>query len=132
MLHYAQDVKGPITTLHMLGVILPILGLVIFPIIGSLLQGFVKWYHLAILYNIILPLLVFALGMNILTKRPTGYGDSKIADRVYHRAYDPFWICSFKYICRTNQSVPYVSASCFCYIYPFYYIFNLCNAISRH
>ncbi len=77
MLHYAQDTKGPITTLHMLGVILPILGLVVFPLVGSFLGGLVKWYHLAFLYNIILPVIVFALGMNILSKRATGHGESR-------------------------------------------------------
>ena len=95
MLHYAQDVKGPITTLHMLGVILPILGLVVFPLVGSFLQGLVKWYHLAFLYNIILPVMVFSLGMNILSKRPTGYGQSKVAERVYQKGFDPFWLCFF-------------------------------------
>ncbi len=95
MLHYAQDIKSPVTTLHMLGVILPILGLVIFPLIGTFLQGLVKWYHLAFLYNIILPILVFALGMNILSKRPTGYGESKIANKVYSDTFDPFWFCFF-------------------------------------
>src|SRR3989344_7729914 len=39
MLHYAQDMKTPITMLHMLGVILPILGLVIFPLLGSFIGG---------------------------------------------------------------------------------------------
>ncbi len=95
MLHYAQDLKGPITTLHMLGVILPILGLVIFPLIGSFLNGLVKWYHLALLYNIILPILVFYLGINILSKRPTGYGDSKVAKNVYKQSFNPFFICFF-------------------------------------
>ncbi len=95
MLHYAQDIKGPVTTLHMLGVILPILGLVIFPLVGSFLQGLVKWYHLAFLYNIILPVMVFFLGMNILSKRPTGYGESKIAERVYQKAFDPKFLCIF-------------------------------------
>lgn len=95
MLHYAQDIKGPVTTLHMLGVILPILGLVIFPLIGSFLQGLVKWYHLAFLYNIILPLGVYLLGMNILSKRPTGYGESKVSEKVYQQAFDPFWLCFF-------------------------------------
>ena len=93
MLHYAHDIKSPITTLHMLGVILPILGLVVFPLIGSFLQGLVKWYHLAFLYNIFLPLLVYFLGINILSKRPTGYGSSKTADSVYKKTISPFLIC---------------------------------------
>jgi len=79
MLHYAQNLKGPITMLHMLGVILPILGLVILPLVVSFMSG-VEWYHLAALYNITLPVLVYFLGKNILAKRPTGYGDTDIAE----------------------------------------------------
>lgn len=78
MLHYAHNLKSPITILYMLGIILPILGLVIFPLIGSFLSGLVKWWHLVILYNLILPAFVAILGNNILAKRPTGYGESDI------------------------------------------------------
>ncbi len=76
MLHYAQDVKSPITMLHMLGVILPILGLIILPLVGSFLG--VKWYHLALLYNLILPFVVYYFGYTILSKRPVGYSQSSI------------------------------------------------------
>tara|TARA_Y100000310_G_scaffold345485_1_gene465537 strand:- start:6328 stop:7638 length:1311 start_codon:yes stop_codon:yes gene_type:complete len=62
----------------MLGVILPVLGLVIFPLIGSFMGGAIAWYHLAILYNIVLPVTLLFLGNNILVKRPTGYGESEI------------------------------------------------------
>jgi len=79
MLHYAQNLKGPITMLHMLGVILPILGLVILPLMVSFM-GDVKWYHIATLYNVILPVVVYFMGKNILAKRPTGYGDTDIAE----------------------------------------------------
>jgi len=75
MLKYARELTSPVTMLHMLGVVLPILGLVIFPLLGSFMGGSIKWYHLAILYNILLPLLVFTLGSNILSKRPTGFGE---------------------------------------------------------
>ena len=78
MLHYAHGLQSPITILHMLGIILPILGLVIFPLIGSFLSGLIQWYHIFILYNLILPVLVFALGQNLLSKRPTGYGGEDI------------------------------------------------------
>ena len=82
MLHYAQGLKNPITTLHMLGIVLPILGLVIFPLIGSFLGGLVQWYHLAILYNLLLPSIVYFFGKNILSKRPTGYGQEASGYRV--------------------------------------------------
>lgn len=77
MLHYAHDLKSPITTLHMLGIILPILGLVILPLMTSFMEG-VKWYHMAMIYNVILPIGVYSLGKSILSTRPSGYGESAI------------------------------------------------------
>lgn len=77
MLHYAQELKTPITMLHMLGVILPILGLVIFPLMGSFIGGLIKWYHIAFLYNLILPFIIITVGNNLLSKRPTGYSESE-------------------------------------------------------
>lgn len=79
MLHYAHNLKSPITTLHMLGIILPVLGLVILPLVVSFIGG-VKWYHIAMLYNVFLPVIVYYLGRNILSTRPTGYGDTDIAE----------------------------------------------------
>ncbi|MBR9676875.1 hypothetical protein GOV04_01945 [Candidatus Woesearchaeota archaeon] len=81
MLHYAQDLKSPITMLHMLGVILPILGLVILPLVVSFMTQ-VKWYHLVLLYNVTLPVLVYFLSKSILSRRPTGYGETDIASLV--------------------------------------------------
>ncbi|MBI2565322.1 hypothetical protein HYV79_05065 [Candidatus Woesearchaeota archaeon] len=77
MTHYAQNLKSPITLLHMLGVILPILGLVILPLIVSFSEN-VRWWHLSIIYNFALPIIVFVLGKNILSTRPTGYGDTDV------------------------------------------------------
>ena len=79
MLHYAHNLKSPITMLHMLGVILPILGLVILPLVVSFMEN-VKWYHIATIYNIAIPIAVYVMGKNILSKRPTGYGDTDISE----------------------------------------------------
>lgn len=79
MLHYAQELKGPITTLHMLGIILPILGLVILPLVVSFMAE-VSWIHIAALYNVALPLAVYLMGKTILASRPTGYGDVDISE----------------------------------------------------
>lgn len=78
MLHYAHNLKSPITMLHMLGIILPILGLVILPLVVSFMEG-VRWYHLSMLYNVILPVAVYYLGKQILSQRPTGYGNVDIS-----------------------------------------------------
>jgi hypothetical protein len=79
MLHYAHDLQSPITMLHMLGVVMPILGLVVLPLVVSFMDT-VRWYHLSVLYNVLLPLGIFYLAKNILSTRPTGYGDTDIAE----------------------------------------------------
>jgi|TARA_B100001971_G_scaffold202585_1_gene216533 hypothetical protein len=79
MLHYAHNLQSPITMLHMLGIILPILGLVILPMIVSFIEG-VQWYYIAALYNIALPVMVYYLGKSILSRRPTGYGQTDISE----------------------------------------------------
>jgi len=80
MMHYAHALNSPITILHMLGIILPILGLIIFPLIGAFLGGLIKWYHLFFLYNLILPILVYLYGNSLLVKRPSGYGETNILE----------------------------------------------------
>jgi len=83
MLHYAQDVRSPMTMLHMLGVILPILGLIVLPLIGSFLG--IKWFHIAMLYNLILPFAVYYFGYSLLIKRPIGYSQSDIDNPRYEK-----------------------------------------------
>ena len=80
MLHFSQELKNPITVLNMLGVILPILGLVILPLIGSLMggSGITKIIIIFILYNIILPITVYLFGINVLSKKPTGYSETNL------------------------------------------------------
>jgi len=85
MLHYAHNLKSPITVLHMIGIIMPILGLVILPLIVSFLTSETttpKFIALVIsfLYNLVIPGTVFYLGKVILSTRPTGYGSTDIAE----------------------------------------------------
>ncbi len=86
MLHYAHNLKSPITMLHMFGVILPLLGLVMLPLAISFLH--ISWYELAFIYNLILPIVVYFLGRSLLSTRPTGYGDVDISQ--YHKDYAKF------------------------------------------
>ncbi|MAF99086.1 MAG: hypothetical protein CMH61_00590 [Nanoarchaeota archaeon] len=81
MLNYARELKSPMTMLHMMGIILPILGLVILPLMVSFMSGGDTKasdlaIYIALMYNVTLPLGVYYLGRMILSKRPTGYGDS--------------------------------------------------------
>ena len=86
MLHYAHNLKSPITMLHMIGVILPILGLVILPLVVSFMDN-ISWYHIATLYNFALPIGVYYMGKNILARRPTGYGDTDISNNPELKKY---------------------------------------------
>ena len=79
MLHYAHNLQGPLTMLNMLGIVLPILGLVILPLVVSFMEE-VKWYHLFALYNVALPIGVLYLSRSILRSRPTGYGDTDVSE----------------------------------------------------
>ncbi len=85
MLHYAHNLKSPMTMLHMLGIILPILGLVILPLVVSFLSEgaspFTTMIYISLLYNITLPIGVYYLGQTILSKRPAGYGASDISEQ---------------------------------------------------
>ncbi|AJF62396.1 MAG: hypothetical protein QT11_C0001G0247 [archaeon GW2011_AR20] len=122
MLHYAQELKNPITMLHMLGVILPILGLVILPLFGSLVQGAgsSKILFLFLIYNLALPILVYFIGVNILSKRPTGYSESDLIEQNPELAkyknilirlgnselqMSPFWISFFIFIIISSISL---------------------------
>ncbi len=84
MLHFAQALRSPFTTLNMLGIILPVLGLVILPLVVSFLTE--QWPPLLLiigissLYNILLPVCVAFFGRYILSTRPTGYGQTDIEE----------------------------------------------------
>ncbi len=86
MLHYAHNLQSPLTMLHMLGIVLPILGLVILPLAVSFVEG-IKWYHLFALYNLALPIGVYYLSKVILSTRPTGYGDTDISNNPEIKKY---------------------------------------------
>ncbi len=79
MLHFTHNLKSPITALHMLGIVLPILGLVILPLLTAFVPE-VRWYHLFALYNLALPILVYYLGREVLSTRPTGYSGIDVSN----------------------------------------------------
>lgn len=84
MLRYSHDLKNPVTMLYMLGIVLPVLGLVILPMAASFLTSDTPpmkiALNIALLYNIILPLVLFYMSRMVLSKRPTGYGEQDISE----------------------------------------------------
>ncbi|MBI2043507.1 hypothetical protein HYT25_03910 [Candidatus Pacearchaeota archaeon] len=95
MLRFTHDVRSPLTNVYMLGVVLPTLGLALLPLASAMVGDFLKWYHVIILFNMIIPFFVFYLTDKILYQRPGGYGESELLERnpLYpkYRSNEPFF-----------------------------------------
>tara|TARA_Y100000310_G_scaffold338668_1_gene429044 strand:- start:287 stop:1954 length:1668 start_codon:yes stop_codon:yes gene_type:complete len=101
MLKYTHTIKAPLTNLYMLGIVLPTLGLALLPLASTLLNGMIKYTHVFVLFNIIIPFFVFYLTLQIMLKRPGGYGESSLLEKnpLYENYkskkhyWKAFWIC---------------------------------------
>jgi len=80
MLKYTHEVKAPLTNLYMLGIVLPTLALALLPLASALMAGIIKWYHVFILFDVIVPFFVFYMTNNLMLKRPGGYGENSILE----------------------------------------------------
>jgi Flp pilus assembly protein TadB len=76
MLSYSRDIRAPLTNVYMLGIILPTLALALLPLASVVIAGGLKWYHLFVIFNLIIPLGVYFMTSEILLKRPGGYGEN--------------------------------------------------------
>ena len=81
MLRFTHDVRSPLTNVYMLGVVLPTLGLALLPLASAMLGGMVKWAHVFVLFNLIIPFFVFYLTDKIMMLRPGGYGETSLLER---------------------------------------------------
>ncbi len=99
MLKFTHDVKSPLTNVYMLGVVLPTLGLALLPLASAMIGGVIKWYHVLLLYNLIIPFFVFYLVDKIMFLRPGGYGESEFLETnpLYpkYKSNRPFFIAFF-------------------------------------
>jgi len=103
MLSYSREVRAPLTNVYMLGIVLPTLALALLPLASTLLGGGIKWYHVFVLFNLIIPFFVFYLTNQIMLKRPGGYGESELLELnpLYYQYQDKkpyftaFFVCLF-------------------------------------
>ncbi|MBM3234559.1 hypothetical protein FJZ19_05715 [Candidatus Pacearchaeota archaeon] len=80
MLKYTHTIRSPLTNIYMLGIVLPTLGLALLPLASTLLGGMFSWYHIFILFNLIVPFFVFYLTNEVMLKRPGGYGETSVLE----------------------------------------------------
>ena len=100
MLKFSHSVRSPLTNVYMLGVVLPTLGLALIPLASAMIGGILTYIHVFILFNLIIPFMVFYLTDKVLGMRPGGYGETTLLEKNplypryksqvhYHKA---FWI----------------------------------------
>lgn len=107
MLKFTHDVRSPLTNVYMLGVVLPTLGLALLPLASAMVGDILKWYHVIILFNLIIPFFVFYLTDKIMLLRPGGHGESQLLER------NPLYA-------KYRSSAPYFNA--FAFAFPFFLI----------
>jgi Flp pilus assembly protein TadB len=81
MLKFTHEVRSPLTNVYMLGVVLPTLGLALLPLASAMIGDLVKWSNVLILFNLVVPFLVFYLTDKVMFMRPGGYGETELLER---------------------------------------------------
>ncbi len=77
MLHFAQELRGKVSTFNMIGIVLPILGLIILPLAASFGDPKSTLDIVFILYDVLFPVLVGYFGVSILFNRPSSVNSIK-------------------------------------------------------
>jgi Flp pilus assembly protein TadB len=81
MLSFSHSVRSPLTNVYMLGVVLPTLGLALIPLASAMIGGLLTYIHVFILFNLIIPFMVFYLTDKALSLRPGGYGETALLEK---------------------------------------------------
>jgi len=81
MLRFTHSVRSPLTNVYMLGVVLPTLALALLPLASAMVGGALKVVHVFVLFNLLVPFLVFYLTDKVLMLRPGGYGETTLLEK---------------------------------------------------
>jgi len=81
MLKFVHNVKSPLQNTYMLGTTLPVLGIALLPMASAMLGGMLQWYHVFILYNLLIPFIALFLMNKYMMLRPGGYGETSLLER---------------------------------------------------
>ena len=77
--HYVSELRMPVMLIHAMGVILPVMGLILFPIVMIFMQNAVKPIFLFVGYDIILPVVLWLIIDYILRGKPTTFSQPDIS-----------------------------------------------------
>lgn len=73
MKHYAQELSLPVSVIHMMGIVLPVLGSVMAPMAAVFLSDVARPEYFFIGYDVILPIFIIWFINSVLKKRPTTF-----------------------------------------------------------
>lgn len=71
---YSTQLNTPVTVINYMGITLPVLTVILFPIMTIFLSQAIRPHLLVLLYNVALPLLVYWMMIDTLKKRPISFG----------------------------------------------------------
>lgn len=77
--HYAADLRTPMTLIYAMGVLLPVMGLVLFPIILIFISEYVKPSFVLFGYDILLPALLYFIVDHLLSSKPPTFSPPDIS-----------------------------------------------------
>jgi len=83
MKHYALGLRMPVMLIYSLGIILPVIALVVFPIVMIFMQGIFNVWFLILGYDVALPLLLYWLMNQTLERKPPATSQPQIKGSAY-------------------------------------------------
>ena len=77
--HYAAGMKMPMMLVHAMGVLLPVMGLVLFPVVLIFMSESIKPYFIVFGYNVALPAALYFFMTHIVSTKPTTFSQPDIS-----------------------------------------------------
>ncbi len=77
--HYASDLRMPMTLIYAMGVLLPVMGLILFPVIMIFIADAVKPSFIAFGYDILLPAFLYFMVNYLLSSKPPTFSPPDIS-----------------------------------------------------
>ncbi len=71
---YSAELNNPVNIINYLGITLPVLTIILFPVMTIFLSQSIRAELLVLIYNVALPLIVYWMMMETLKKRPISFG----------------------------------------------------------
>jgi uncharacterized membrane protein len=90
MEEYAEKLKTPTTLLAFFGIMLPLMGLVMFPLVSIFLGGYINPLYIGIGYTVILPFFLWWFLYRLISKRPGVYAHTEKIEEVSVKRYIEF------------------------------------------